>query len=77
MKDLKTQEAGASLHNKYLELWGLLVPMCYVHLMFLFSHCISYPMDVLYENTRVKKALKVVSQIGIAFDLSKLTKLCT
>ena len=27
--------------------------MCYIILMFLFSHCISYLMDVLYWNTRV------------------------
>ena len=27
--------------------------MCYIHLMFLFLHCISYSMDVLYWNTRV------------------------
>ena len=27
--------------------------MCYIILMFLFSHCISYLMDVLYWNTRI------------------------
>ena len=27
--------------------------MCYIQLMLLFSHCISYSMDVLYWNTRV------------------------
>ena len=43
-----------SMHfTRYLELWGLLVPMCYMNLIFLFSHCISYLMDLLYWNTRV------------------------
>ena len=27
--------------------------MCYIQLMLLFSHCISYSLDVLYWNTRV------------------------
>ena len=30
------------------------MPTCYINLMFLSSHCISYLMDVLYWNTRVK-----------------------
>ena len=33
---------------KYVFLFWCLVPMCYIYLMLLFSHCISYLMDVLY-----------------------------
>ena len=33
VEDLTTLEAGASLHNKYLELWSLLVPIRVMTLM--------------------------------------------
>ena len=74
MEDLTTQEAGSSLHmhNKYLELRSLLVPISHVPLMF-YSHTVSLTSKMCFTEIHLKTTVLHHLYAVLQFELKTST----